>query len=339
VRDAEDSADRRRGSHLSGARHRWGLTVPFTGVPLSEHAELYRRAEALGYDDLWSGETPTGTDGFTPLAQAAAVTGRMRLVTGIVNPYTRGPAVLAQTAAALQEASGGRFVLGLGASSNVTVERFNGMRFERPLSKMREAVEALRPVLSVPAGKGPGGLRLERPVSQPVPIVLAALRGKMLALAAELADGAFTNFLPLSGLLRVVEALRDGERAAGRQQGSTELACRFFLLPGPEEQGIQLARGMFSAYGSVPVYAEFFRWLGFGPAIAPMVEAYEAGDRARAAELAPVELIKDIFVFGSPDQLRARIEEFRAGGITTAVLTPIAAPDQLPDLLAALAPR
>ena len=145
-------------------RVRWALTVPFAGVPLSEHPALYRQAEALGYDDLWSGETPNGTDGFTPLALAAPVTDRLRLVTGIVNPYTRGPAVLAQTAAALQEASGGRFVLGLGASSDVTVERFNGLSFERPLSKVREAVAALRPVLSVPAEKGFGGLRLERPV-------------------------------------------------------------------------------------------------------------------------------------------------------------------------------
>ena len=318
---------------------RWGLTVPFTAVPLSEHPELYRRAEALGYDDLWSGETPTGTDGFTPLAQAAAVTERMRLVTGIVNPFTRGPGVLAQSAAALQEASNGRFVLGLGSSSNVLVERFNGMKFERPLSKVREAVELLRPALSVPAGKGFGGLRLERPVTQPVPIVLAALRGRMLALAAEVADGAFTNFLPLSGLPQVVAALREGEQTAGREPGSSELACRFFVLPGPPEQGLMLARGMFSAYGSVPVYAAFFRWLGFAEAIDPMVQAYDAGDRARAAELASEELMREIFIFGSPDEIRSRVEEFCDGGITTAVLTPIAAPDQLPELLEALAPR
>ncbi len=236
---------------------RFGLTVPFTGVPLADHPRLYQQAEELGYDDLWSGETPNGVDGFTPLAIAAPATERMRLVTGIVNPYTRGVAVLAQTAAAMQEASGGRFVLGLGASSDVTVERFNGLVFERPLSRVRDAVAGLRPVLSVPPEKGFGGLRLERPVSQPVPIVLAALRPRMLALAAEIADGAFTNFLPLSGLPAVVEALR------GAGEGF-ELACRFFVLPVAEEQGLGLARSMFAAYGSVPVYTEFFRWLGWG---------------------------------------------------------------------------
>jgi probable F420-dependent oxidoreductase len=318
---------------------RWALTVPFTGVPLTDHPELYRRAEALGYDDLWSGETPNGTDGFTTLAIAAPVTERMRLATGIVNPFTRGPAVLAQTAGALQEASSGRFVLGLGASSNVIVERFNGLTFEKPLSRIREAVETIRPVLSVPAGKGFGGLRLERPVTTPVPIVLAALREKMLGLAGSVADGAFTNFLPLSGLPQVVAAHRAGERAGGRPEGSSELVCRFFVIPGDPEPGVALARAMFSAYGSVPVYAAFFRWLGWAEQLDPMVEAYEAGDRQRAIELAPEELIREIFVFGSPDEIHARLQEFVAGGVTTAVLSPIADPSRIGELLEALAPR
>src|ERR687887_1197193 len=126
---------------------RWGLTVPFAGLSLADHAPLLRRAEAAGYDDLWTGET-AGPDGFTPLALAAAHTERIRLGTGIVNPFTRGPAVLAQHAAALADAPGGRFVLGLGCSSDVIVERWNGIPFERPLARMRAAVQQLRPVLA-----------------------------------------------------------------------------------------------------------------------------------------------------------------------------------------------
>jgi alkanesulfonate monooxygenase SsuD/methylene tetrahydromethanopterin reductase-like flavin-dependent oxidoreductase (luciferase family) len=94
---------------------------------------------------------------------------------------------------------------------------------------------------------------------------------------------------------------------------------------------------MFAAYGSVPVYTNFFRWLGWAEQIDPMVEAYRGGDRARAAELAPVDLMREIFVFGSADQIRARVQEFVDGGITTAVLTPIAGPDQVPALIDALA--
>ena len=99
---------------------RWALTIPFSGVPLAAHGDLFRRIDAAGYDDVWTSET-AGYDGFTPLALAAVHTERLRLATGVVNPFTRGPAVLAQHCAALSDASGGRVVLGLGSSSNVIV--------------------------------------------------------------------------------------------------------------------------------------------------------------------------------------------------------------------------
>ena len=306
---------------------RWGLTVPFAGVSLAAHADLFRRAEDAGYDDLWTSET-AGYDGFTPLALAAAHTSRVRLATGIVNPFTRGPAVLAQHAAALADASGGRFVLGLGSSSNVIVERWNGVPFEKPLSRVRAAVDALRPVLA--GERGPGGFRLETPPAHPVPIVIAALRGRMLALAAELGDGAFTNFLPLSGARQVADAFGAPDK---------ELVCRFFCIPRPEAEGMATAKRMFAAYGTVPVYAAFFRWLGWGERIDPMVEAWEAGDRARALELVPDDLIREIFVFGDPDSQRARLEEFAAGGITTFVLAPICEPDEVPGFIDGLRPR
>ena len=306
---------------------RWGLTLPFAGVPLADHAELFRRAEAAGYDDLWTGET-AGPDGFTPLALAAAHTERIRLGTGIVNPFTRGPAVLAQHAAALADASGGRFVLGLGSSSNVIVERWNGVPFERPLSHVREAVERLRPILA--GERGPGGFRLESPPIHPVPIVIAALRGRMLALAAEIADGAFTNFLPLSGARQVAGAFG----APGK-----ELVCRFFCVPRPEAEGLATARFMFAAYATVPVYTEFFRWLGWGKRLEPMVEAWQAGDRKRALELVPDDLVREIFVFGSPGEQRERLGRFADAGITTFVLTPICEPRELGAVIDALAPR
>ena len=305
---------------------RWGLTVPFAGISLADHGELFRRAEAAGYDDLWTGET-NGADGFTPLALAAAHTSRVRLGTGIVNPFTRGPAVLAQHAAALADASGGRFVLGLGSSSNVIVERWNGVPFERPLSKVREAVAALRPVLA--GERGPGGFKLETAPARPIPIVLAALRGKMLALAAEVADGAFTNFLPISGARQVAEAFGAADK---------ELVCRFFCIPQPEAEGVATAKFLFAAYGTVPVYSAFFRWLGWGERIDPMVAAWQAGDRRKALELVPEDLVREIFVFGSPEQMRARLDEFAAAGISTFVLSAMCGPEDVPAFIDGLAP-
>jgi probable F420-dependent oxidoreductase len=313
---------------------RWGLTLPFAGVSLADHQRLVREAEAAGYDDLWTGET-NGPDAFTPLVLAAAWTERIRLGTGVVNPFTRGLPVLAQHAAALQDASSGRFCLGLGSSSNVIVERWNGVPFERPLTRVREAVETLRPVLA--GERGPGGFRLEQPPARPVPIFIAALRDRMLALGGELGDGTFVNFLPVSAVAHVCEQIRAGEARGGREPGSTEVVCRFFCIPEPPEVGIGLARFMFAAYASVPVYERFFRGLGWGEAIDPMVEAWREGDRQAAADRAPESLIREIFVFGSPEQQRDRLEEFASGGITTFVLTPIAAPDRLSELIGSLA--
>jgi probable F420-dependent oxidoreductase len=312
---------------------RWGLTLPFAGVGLAEHEPLVRRAEAAGYDDLWSGET-NGPDGFTPLALAAAWTERMRLGTGVVNPYTRGLPVLAQHAAALQDASNGRFCLGIGSSSDVIVERWNGVPFERPLSKVREAVTTLRPVLE--GERGPGGFRLERPPASPVPIFVAALRDRMLALGGKLGDGTFVNFLPISAVGHVCEQIRAGEAAGGREPGATEVVCRFFCIPEPPETGIGLARFMFAAYATVPVYERFFRALGWGERIDPMVDAWRAGDRQAAAARAPEDLIREIFVFGDAGRQRERLEEFAQAGITTFVLTPISPPERLPDLIDAL---
>ena len=313
---------------MTGADQRWGLTLPLPGLPLREHEDLVRRAEAAGYTDLWSGET-NGPDGFTPLALAAAWTNEARLGTGVVGVFTRGPALLAQQAAALADASGGRFALGIGASSDRIVAGWNRIAFERPLTRVSETVDFLRAALA--GERTETGFRLEAAPPEPVPIVLAALRGKMLGLAVSKADGAFANFLPISGLARVREAL------AGAPEGF-ELLCRFFCLPGERDEVEPLARFMFSSYVTVPVYAAFYRWLGHADAIDPMCEAWAAGDRARAAELAPWELIEEMFVLGSPERMRERLGEFVAGGITLPVLTPIAPPERLGEVIEALAP-
>jgi probable F420-dependent oxidoreductase len=307
---------------------RWGLTVPLTGVPLAENAELYKRAEAAGYTDLWSGET-NGPDGFSPLLLGAAWTDKVRLGTGVVGVMQRGRALLAMEAAALADASRGRFALGIGASSDRIIEGWNDMPFEKPLSKMSETIDFLRTALA--GERADGGFKLERPPDQEVPIILAALRGKMLRLAVEKADGAFTNFLPLEGLPKVAEQLENAPEGF-------ELLCRFFCIPGEREQVEPLARFMFSSYITVPVYEAFYRWLGYGERIDEMVAAWKAKDRQKAAAAAPWELIEEMFIFGSPEQMRERLDAFVAGGITLPVITPITTPERLGELIDALAP-
>jgi probable F420-dependent oxidoreductase len=300
---------------------RWALSIEVPGIGLADHEPIVRAAEAAGYTDVWSEET-AGHDGFTPLAMAATWAEGVRLGTGVVNAFTRGPAVLAQHCAALQDASGGRFCLGIGSSSNVIVERWNGIPFEKPRTRVRETVEFLRAAL---AGEraGEGRFKLEKPPPAPVPIYVAALRERMLQTAGEIGDGTFVNYTPLSALPKITAEIRKGEEAAGKDPGSSDVLCRFFCIQGDPEQGLGLARWMFAAYATVPVYENFFRWLGYGDAIDPMVEAWRARDRAKALELVPTELVEDIFILGDADTQRARLEQYVEGGITTPVILPI----------------
>ena len=306
---------------------RMALTIPFSGVSLRDLGPLAHAAEEEGYDSLWSAEA-TELDGITPLVVAAQHTERVRLVTGIVSVYTRGPAILAQTAAALADVSAGRFVLGLGASSNVIVEQWNGIPFERPLAKVRETVDELRRVLA--GERGRGGFKLAQPPAEPVPIVLAALRDRMLRVAADVADGAFTNFLPLSGVQKVVDAFGAPQK---------ELACRFFSLPGAGEESLPVAKRVFVAYATVPVYAEFFRWLGWGERIEPVLEAWASGERARAVELAPEELVREVFLLGPIEAQRERLRAFSDAGIGTAVLALLWPANRVQEAFEGFAPR
>lgn len=307
---------------------RWGLTLPLAGVPLADHRELVQKAEAIGYTDIWTGET-SGPDGFTPLALSAAWTERARLGTGVVGVFQRGPALLAQEAAALADASRGRFVLGIGSSSDRIVEGWNGIPFEKPLSKVRETVDFLRTALA--GERTESGFKLDSAPAHEIPIILAALRGKMLELAVERADGAFSNFLPLGGLPQVTAQLKDAPEGF-------ELLCRFFCIPGEREQVEPLARFMFASYATVPVYAAFFRWLGYGEQIDPMVEAWEARDREAAVAAAPWELIEETFLFGPPEQIKERLDAFVEGGVTLPILLLMAPPEKLSETIEALAP-
>jgi probable F420-dependent oxidoreductase len=306
---------------------RWGLTLPLPTLSLREHEDILRRAEAAGYTDLWTGETQ-GPDGFTPLALACAWTENVRLGTGVVGVFTRGPALLAQQAASLADASGGRFALGIGASSDRIVAGWNDTPFERPLSKVSATVDFLN--VAFAGERTVTGFKLEQPPAGPIPIILAALRGKMLRLAVEKGQGAFSNFLPLSGLPQVVAQLEDAPEGF-------ELACRFFCLPGPRDEVEPLARFMFASYATVPVYEAFFRWLGHGEAIDEMVELWAARDRNGAMAAAPWELIEQTFIFGEPAEMRERLDAFVEGGITLPVLTPVTTPDRQGELIEALA--
>jgi len=204
------------------------------------------------------------------------------------------------------------------------------MPFSRPLTRISETLDFLGAAFA--GERTATGFKLEQPPAEPVPVILAALRGRMLRLATKRAAGAFTNFLPLAALPRITDEI------SGAPEGF-ELLCRFFCLPGEREQVEPVARFMFASYITVPVYEAFFRWLGYGERIDEMVAAWRAKDREAAVAAAPWDVIEDTFVFGRPEEMRERLEAFAAGGITLPILTPITTPDRMGEMIDALAPE
>jgi probable F420-dependent oxidoreductase len=312
---------------------RWGLTIPLTGVPLARHREILEGIEDLGYTDLWSAEA-SGADGFTPLALASQWAPGVRLGPAIVPVYTRGPALLAQHAATMADLAPGRFVLGIGTSSQVIVERWNGIPFTEPYQRVRDTLRFLRRALAgekvTDEALGVTGFRLESPPATPPPIVLAALRPGMLRLAAREADGAITNWL----------APEDVRKVRAELGGEKELIARIFVCPtGDAAEARALGRRLITAYMTVPVYAAFHEWLGRGPRLAAMNEAWAAGDRKAALGAVPDDVVDELFVHGPPEACRERVREYVESGLDTPVIAVMPAADvKTREALRALAP-
>ena len=307
------------------AGKRWSLSVPIDGFALPEHADLAREAERLGYTDAWSYEAD-GLDCFTSLAPVALAT-QMRLGTAIANVFTRGPATLAMSAAGIADLAPGRFILGLGAGSQPIVESWNGGRFALPATRVREMVHVVRAALTgervVFRGKtlSVDGFRLVRPPAQPVPIYVAALRAGMLRVAGAVADGVILNWLAAADVPRVVAIVREAAARAGRDPAAVEITARLLVNvdpPGPEaDVGV---RRHVTAYLNVPVYRAYQEWLGRGPELAPMWQAWERGDRKAAVAAVPTGVMDDLILRGSMAEIRAHVQRYLDAGIDTAFL-------------------
>jgi probable F420-dependent oxidoreductase len=243
------------------------------------------------------------------------------------------------SAAALAAAAPGRFVLGLGASSPVIVEKWNGLPFDRPYQRNRDVLRMVRAAL---AGERVdhefetftvSRFKLEQPPSPPPPIVLAALRPQMLRLAAHEADGAILNWLASYDVAQSLAAMGRRDR---------EVVARIFVCP-TDDAGYarQLGRVLISSYLTVPAYAAFHDWLGRAETLRPMHEHWARGDRQAAAAAVPDDVVDDLVVHGTPAACRDQVQAYADAGVTTPVLALLPTPDGPPslDLLRALAPE
>lgn len=287
-------------------------------------------AEETGYDDLWLADGEGLQD---PIALAAALgvaTSRIRLCTGIVPVFNRPPAVLATGVVAAEQRAPGRFVLGLGASTQNMIDRWYGLPFERPLARVRETVALLRVIFAGEKSNFTGatlrsrGFRLQEQPTAPIPIYLAAMGPKMLQLSGEVADGVVLNdFTPPDRLDWALRQIDIGARRRGRRAEDLEVVKRRALLVTDDDRdGLEFFRQTLAFYASAPPYQEIMIDLGYGDAVATVRAGYKIRDRALITAAISDAMVRRLFVFGPPPVCRAMLKSEYDAGIDTLVVSP-----------------
>src|SRR5438876_8561465 len=299
-------------------------------------------AERLGVDSAWTAET-WGYDGATPLAYLAAKTTRIRLGTGILQVGTRTPALTAMTAMALASLSGDRFILGLGVSGPQVIEGWHGVRYARPLQRLRETVEIVRMVTrgerlvyhgemyNVPLPEGEGkALTSSVPPRPDLPIYLATLGPKSLELTGELAGGWLgTSFIPEHASM-FFDPIATGAAHAGRSLADLELQVAAGVvafsddverLIAPRKPGLAFTLG---AMGSRQhnFYNDAYRRAGYADVAAEVQRLWLDGRREEATARVPEELVLQTNLLGTEAMVRERLAVYRRAGITTIRVEP-----------------
>jgi probable F420-dependent oxidoreductase len=313
---------------------RYGLTIPLEDLPLREQRDLIASLPDLGWTDVWSSEV-NGADAFTPLVLASQWAPPLRLGTAVVPVHTRGPALIAQSAATLAALAPGRVALGIGASSAVIVTDWNGLEYVAPYPRVRDTLRFLRTALRGDKvtesyeSFAVRGFRLGHPPDEPVPLLLAALRKQMLRLAATEADGAILNWLSADDAARVAPLV-----------GGKEVAARIFVAPSTNTDAVRaMSRQLIAAYLTVPAYAAFHEWLGRGEVLAETWRLWQAGDRRGAANAVPDAVVDDLVVHGTPQQCREHVGRYVHAGVTTPILAVLPTGSDPHQVVRDLAPR
>ena len=312
--------------------------MPRTGIAFSggltatEIADCAERAEALGYESVWVAEGHGG-DQFAILAACALRTKRVRLGTAITSVFVRTAPTIAMAAAAVDELSGGRFVLGLGSSHKVQVEPEHGVAYSQPLGRVRDTAAVVRALLrDGEVRREAGTVRIERfdlwfrPFRADIPIYFSALFPKMTALCGEAADGLILTRSTLETAKRARAHVAAGAARAGRDPAEVEIAS---LLPTSvaADRGAAFAAarpGLAFYAGFFPRYNRLVAESGFPEEAAAIAAAWAAGDRAAGERAVTDAMIAATGVAGEPGACRARLDAYRASGLDLPIISPFA---------------
>ncbi len=310
----------------------------FLGAPaVPEMVSLARRAEAAGFESAWVAETRLTRDAITPVAALALATERMRIGTGIVNVYTRGPVLMALTFATLDELAPGRIVMGLGAGSPLVLAP-QGVAFDRPLTRLREYCEVIPRLLSGEAVSYRGrcieldGARIEDVLARDsgvgvdarIPLYLAATGPRAVEYAGEVADGVLLNVgLPVSYVRERRERLASAAARAGRDASAVEVAMCIVVSPHEDARaGRDAARRFLAVYLSL--FPNVARETGLDAGwIRTLSEAYSEGGVDIAAPLVGDDVVDVLTASGSVEDCRRRLGEYREAGVDLPILAPV----------------
>lgn len=289
--------------------------------------EMAKWAEDEGYDDLWFADS-SGVDALTTAAAVALKTERCRIGTAIIPVYSRTPAVLASTTHVLNKLSNGRFILGLGSSSQTMMENWHGQKFEKPLTRVKETTLLVKQMLTGEKTDFDGqtvsshGYRQLPLPEGSQPVYMAALRGKMLEAAAEFSDGVIVNLFPKDAFPKMLEHIRIGAERAGKNVEDIEIACRHqVIVTDDKESARNFIRAAFAPYYATPVYNSFLSWAGYEDVAAVIREGWAERDRAKTTGALDDKLVDDIAILGSMEECHERIRAYAEAGITTHIIS------------------
>ncbi len=309
-----------RGLGLSIASH--------SGLPPARIGALAEAAERAGFSAVFVAEGHG--DALSLCHPVAAATRRARVGTAIANAALRPPVLAAKTAAQLDQAANGRFVLGLGVGNSVMNARF-GVQPHPPLPMIGEYVGVIRAVLRGQAAGYDG--RVFRtgmvpldspPLRADLPIYLAALRPRMLELAGQIADGVILNLMTPVQAGQAASVARAAARAAGRDPASVEIVCVVHCcLSDDVAAAAAAARAVVPRYVLHPAAPRLFGELDGGVDLRGVRELVLAGDRAGAADRVPQPVADGLVAHGSAGECVARLMEYRTAGVDLPVLFPM----------------
>ena len=308
-------------------RKRIAVTLPI-GPKIEDSIAAVQWAEANGIDDVWFSDA-MAPDSLTMVAVVAPHTQRMRVGVAVTPVYTRTPAVFAATANVLAQMLPGRFVLGLGSSSQAIMERFNGIKLEKPLTRVRETATIVRSMLAGEKSNfaldtlSSHGYRQE-PLAEPPPIYLAALRPKMIEMAAEVGDGVVFNLWPKKALPKMMEHVAAGAKRGGKRVEDVEVVNRSFVMVTDDvEAGRKAFRNYYTPYYANPVYNDFLKWAGYKDEAEGVLAGWAARDRALSTGSITDEIIDAVAIIGSAEEVHARVREQTVAGIDTTIVSTI----------------